>query len=407
MLNDIDELYETTNIKNYIEEIICKNHNLTIEYVYMWITHLLFKPYKPIGTMLNLYSKQQGTGKTLFCVLLKNLIGTKFWIEINGFEDLFKDFNANFMDKLIVVISEANKNDLRDTTYTRAKKDKLKSIMTQTEKNITFKGKDTITTDNLHNLIATTNNALTGLDNDDGQRRNVFIEVSDIKKGDFKYWNKLGDEVEDKVNYKYKQSYSLIYLYFYLKKHYLPTLNDFNFENIPVNDYSIEVKKEGARAEIKFWEILFNELDDEYEIVKSCLYENKPINNFSDLNCGLKTFKEMLKHNSKNVFGLYKNDLYNVYKKILKEELQFTTYTTSTIEFYKSINELNEKSININIEKDSNKYIKTGFTSKLWNGYEYYIIYDLNFFLNTLSSKHHLKFNRLQEETKQTFNFNL
>ena len=403
MLDNVDELYETTLIKDYIENLICNKNPEMIEYIYNWMTHLIFRPYKPTKILLNMYSEKEGTGKDTFGLLIEALLGDKYVVGYEGLEPLYNHFNADLIDKLFVVCSETSSKDLKDNEKANSKRDKLKNILTRKTLNITKKGQDTFKARNLLNFMGTTNNRIT-LNNDDGQRRFYFLEIPDTRKGDKEYWDKFyEEEIEtDVLDYTKKKSYSIIYLYFYLKKHYIHNLNKFNFEKIPENEYSKEVKRETIKPEIKFFEILFNEYNDKFESIIDCLTLNKDIDEFkfSDL----RTIEILIKNKQNKVKGLVRNDLYEIYEKILKEDMKFNL-TNNKEKFYNCIDknfvENNEKFIK------ENGNIKTGLITYTKSNYLFYRINDLNLFLTYLSNKYHLKFNRLQEETKPTFNFNL
>jgi len=147
---------------------------------------------------------------------VKLLIGEHYCFDTSNMDDIIGQFNSQLSGKLVVIGDEL-------IAYAGFRKsDAIKAMTTSKNINVTKKGVDTIQESSFHRYIFTTNNIETlRITNDD--RRILVLGVSDTKKGDFKYFRELKEEMSNPDNIKKVFEYLMNY-----------DLTGFDFRKAPV-----------------------------------------------------------------------------------------------------------------------------------------------------------------------------
>ena len=168
----------------HIKTIICDNNEVVYQYILNYITHLFQRPDEKIGIAILLQSKEHGTGKNRLTDFLMNCLGLHNVYKANKMEDVCASFNYHMQGKLLVVGDEI-------ANYASHKfADLLKALITEVTKAITPKGKDSYTIASFERYIFTSNNDF-AFRVEKGDRRLLPLRVSDKRKGDSDYFDKL------------------------------------------------------------------------------------------------------------------------------------------------------------------------------------------------------------------------
>ena len=175
-------------IKDHIEKIVCANDPALIKYFYNWNRYTFQYPEMPAGTALVLIG-EQGTGKGVIGKFLEWIWG-RHGEYISG-NRLTKNFNKLlegvcfvFADEVFCVGDKAAENT-------------LKTYITEEKINIEPKGRDTYVSDNFLKIFMCTNNEKAVPAGKDNRRYCVF-NVSNEKRGDTVYFDKLGAAIKCK-----------------------------------------------------------------------------------------------------------------------------------------------------------------------------------------------------------------
>ena len=178
------------------------NDTQTYEFFIEWISHIVKTPWKKTNTAIVLYSEVGGIGKNCItdglCELFKN-----YSAHIESIDDLTKNFNSHFTNKLFIYGDEINAN---------AKKiaDKLKQVITRPTQNLEKKGFNAIEINDYSNYIFTTNNEnCFKIEKED--RRYLMVRCPDVPLSkDFytKFYNFIKDEKEMNKLYNFFLNYN-------------------------------------------------------------------------------------------------------------------------------------------------------------------------------------------------------
>ena len=179
-------------ILSHLKEVLCSDDEIIYDYVLKWIAHIVQKPCDKAGIPVILMKSEQGSGKNLFWDFMGKVIGKKYIVTINDLNILTNKFNGRTEGKLLTLLNEIDNygGNFKDNN-------KLKSILTDVEQHIEPKGREAYKINNYSRSVMLTNNEWAAkISNDD--RRFVPMDVSDHKKDDFEYFNKICDSMNDR-----------------------------------------------------------------------------------------------------------------------------------------------------------------------------------------------------------------
>lgn len=175
---------DITFILNFLKDVLQDGY----EYILDWIAHIIQYRTRTERAPI-LYSNKQGVGKSTIPIFISALLGNKYSLFINKFDDIEKEFNSQFENKFFVTADEikAKSND----SY-----DRLKAVITTKKLSINRKGIDSYECDNLCNYMFTTNNYNpVKIDNED--RRIDIIQCRETAL-DQEIYKQFYKEIEDK-----------------------------------------------------------------------------------------------------------------------------------------------------------------------------------------------------------------
>ena len=175
-------------IGKFLLKVICDNNRELFEYLMKFLAHMWQKPEEKPGIMIVLLGGQ-GTGKgTLFNLL--QCIWSQTTLQVSAIEHVVGGFNAAMERNYIINMDEA--------LFSGDKKsmDRLKSMITEPTIAIEQKYQPRRTIKSLHRFFAASNHKHFGnIELDD--RRFVFLRVSEKRKDDHEYFEKLYTAIKD------------------------------------------------------------------------------------------------------------------------------------------------------------------------------------------------------------------
>jgi len=218
------ELGDCSLYWEHLKLVICSGKEAHYRYTRKWLSHLVQYPWI-IGSSIVLRGKQ-GTGKGTFVEPIGKLFGPHF-APLASLDKILGRFNSHLKNAVLIYADEAIWGGNRKEIGL------LKSLITEKKLFIEGKGKDGYWIDNYKHLIVSSNEDwAVHLDPDD--RRFFVLDVSDSRKEDLDYFNKIHQQLED-------GGYEAL-MYDLLNE----DLTDFDPRVMPENFSGFDMKLEGA-----------------------------------------------------------------------------------------------------------------------------------------------------------------
>ena len=175
-------------IYEFLHQIICNGDDSIFQYLYRFLAHALRHPSDKPGVVIVLLGGQ-GVGKGLFFKLLSRLWPTTS-LMVSDVKQVVGGFNAALESKYVVLMDEAIfKGDKASTEH-------LKSMVTEEQIVVEEKYQPRRSVRSIHRFFAASNaDHFSHVDRDD--RRFLFLRVSSAKQGDFEYFERLVEAIED------------------------------------------------------------------------------------------------------------------------------------------------------------------------------------------------------------------
>ncbi len=185
-----DELVQEhiKSIKKHFDDVITHGNSEHSGFFHHYLANILKRPWLKTQVAIFLYGAQ-GCGKgIIFEFFRRKILGDHCSSQTSKPEnDLFGRFANGAVNRVMIQVDEVK--SLHDHT------DQLKDLITNQTLNYEKKGKDTIVVSNLTNLILTSNNA-NALTVSPDDRRFALFQCSSVHKGDTRYFQELGAELE-------------------------------------------------------------------------------------------------------------------------------------------------------------------------------------------------------------------
>lgn len=170
-------------------KILCNHDENVYVYFIKWIAQMIQYPH--IKTIMPTFISGEGAGKgTLFKLFEKMLGSDKVFETTNPSRDIWGDFNGMMCNCFLVNLNELSKKDTMEADG------KIKGLITDNTLAINQKGIAQYKIKSYHRFIATTNKE-EPINTTNGDRRNLIIRSSDEKKGDYIYFEKIHNFLED------------------------------------------------------------------------------------------------------------------------------------------------------------------------------------------------------------------
>lgn len=213
---------------NLIKEVWANNDPILYDYTIKWFARKVQLPGKKIGVSIVAMSTLQGTGKnTVFEYITTHVLGKQYGVQIQGVDALFDRFNSQFEQTLIVCGDEiASGGSMWKNS------EKIKSLVTRPFQNIENKGFDVRKNcPDYNDFLIATNNSKYAIKVDPADRRFFCLELSNIRAGDYAYWNEFYS--------KYMNDDCGQHVFHYLANLDLST---FDPKNIPMTEWKRELR---------------------------------------------------------------------------------------------------------------------------------------------------------------------
>lgn len=196
---DPHEIVKNSFIFKHLENL-CGNDRDVINYVVMWLSRLIKKPYDITKTAL-IFKSTQGTGKDLFFDWFgRHILGNMYYHNEEKTELVFGRFNGIIQNKILVVLNEANGKDTFQVN------ENIKMAITRTHNTIERKGKEAFTnTNNIGYVFLTNNDNSLNISSED--RRFVAIKCNNIYANNAEYFKNIIDEMTSKSIDRYFYDY--------------------------------------------------------------------------------------------------------------------------------------------------------------------------------------------------------
>ena len=169
------------NIRKFLLHIFGSHYELGLDYL-----QLLYVEPKQKLPILLLISRQRNTGKTTFLKFLKAIFGVN--ATFNGNEDFKSQFNADWANKLLIMVDETFLNRKEEA-------ERLKNLSTATIYKAEAKGKDRVEVEFHGHFVLCSNNTLCPVLIEPGEIRYWVISVPALQSDDTLLMEKLTYEI--------------------------------------------------------------------------------------------------------------------------------------------------------------------------------------------------------------------
>ena len=168
-------------IRCFIHEILCDGSDVAFDYLLNYLAHMIQKPQQLPGAAIILQSEEEGTGKTTFIDLLRQMLGARYCCTTPDAEAFVGRHNDAAMNKILLHFEEAvAPND-------RALESKVKALITNEILTYNPKNIATISARNYARVFLTSNaKQVAHLPRHD--RRWLVLRVSPKHANDPKFW---------------------------------------------------------------------------------------------------------------------------------------------------------------------------------------------------------------------------
>jgi hypothetical protein len=207
------EIIKTSYISNdkIIERFLEYTNNLfnnveIVNYILAYFANRLQNPANRNNVCIILYG-EEGDGKNRFFDIFKNIVGKKYFTELESGKQLFNTHSCIEKEKLFICVNEARGKD----NYENA--DILKSRITTETLMVNPKGIQEFEIQNYCDYIMTTNNH-NAVNIQDKSRRFLLVETSSYYSRNSEFFNSFSDDIVDnkkalRVIYEYLMKYDV------------------------------------------------------------------------------------------------------------------------------------------------------------------------------------------------------
>lgn len=168
-------------IHHLIHEVICARNDQAADYLMNYLAHMVQKPMQLPGTAIILQSEEQGTGKSTFMDILRELLGERYCATTADASTMVGQFNNSAKEKVLLHFEEAvAPND-------RAVESKVKALITNKTMTYNAKGIAAVEARNCARVFMTSNaSQVAHIARHD--RRMFVLTVSPRFANDWDYW---------------------------------------------------------------------------------------------------------------------------------------------------------------------------------------------------------------------------
>jgi hypothetical protein len=170
-------------VLDHIQNNVADGDQAKSDFLLNWLADVLQNPTRKPGVCVVLRGRQ-GCGKTVVAAIARKLLGSRNVLTVNEKDRMLGRFNSPVMNKILLVGEEMLFAGDRSTT------DKLKHLITGQTLPVEFKFGDALEIESHHRLLLTSNHEQV-LQAAGEERRFVIYDVSDARRGNTDYFDKL------------------------------------------------------------------------------------------------------------------------------------------------------------------------------------------------------------------------
>ena len=174
--------------KQHLLDKVCCGNEKHFAWLMDWLAQLVQEPQTKMGSAVVLKSKEKGTGKSMVGVFLQGILG-EHALTVAHEQRIVGNFNAHMHKTIVLVAEEAF------WAGDKSKVGVIKSLITERDLAVEFKGKDTDSMPNFTRLLVTSNHERSvpvGID----ERRFFVLEVKNDRAKDRSYFDPIFKQME-------------------------------------------------------------------------------------------------------------------------------------------------------------------------------------------------------------------
>jgi len=176
------------------------NNKEVVDYILAYFANRFQNPAERNKVCIILYG-EEGDGKNRFFDIFKNIVGNKYYIELESGKQLFSTHSCIEKEKLFVCVNEARGKDNYENSEI------LKARITTDTLLVNPKGIQEFTIDNYCDYLMTTNNH-NAVNIHDKSRRYLFVETTSYYSRNSEFFNSFSNDIVEN-----KQALRVIYEY--------------------------------------------------------------------------------------------------------------------------------------------------------------------------------------------------
>ncbi len=231
-----------------------------VNYILSYFANRLQNPANRNNVCLILYG-EEGDGKNRFLDIFKNIIGKKYWTELESAKQLFSAHSCVEKEKLFICVNEARGKDNYENSEI------LKARITTETLLVNPKGIQEFEIDNFCDYVMTTNNH-NAINIHDKSRRFLFVETTSFFSRNSEFFNSFSKDIVDN-----KDALRVIYDYlinFDISK----IIPSGNFQNhIPITEIQKTIIRDNKdKIELFLMDLVSNEENDELKLKNGLLF---------------------------------------------------------------------------------------------------------------------------------------
>ena len=248
----IEESAEITCFHELINNL-CNDEENVINYILDYLAHMIQKPAEKSGKII-IFRGLEGVGKDSFHLLIEKILGKKYCLNTENFEDIFGKYNIAIKNKIFICLNETNSDDARKY------KDSLKAFATAEKTKYADKNVKAVEQHNYSRLFLFTNSA-TPVNLEMTSRRYVIIKTGWQLLNDTQFWNNFYKNINDENFIKS--------VYDYLMNR---DISNFKINNTPVTEEYKLIKENSVHPVIEYLKEICNnnEINSNYEYDSIC-----------------------------------------------------------------------------------------------------------------------------------------
>ena len=237
------------------------NNEEVVNYIIAYFANRIQNPAVRNMVCIILYG-EEGDGKNRLFDIFKNIVGDKYYTELENAKQMFGTHSCIEKEKLFICVNEAKGKDNYENSET------LKARITTDRLIVNPKGIQEFKIDNFCDYIMTTNNA-NAVNLHDKSRRYLYVETTSYYSRNSEFFNDLSNDIVDNPK-------ALRVIYEYLKKFDIRSVVPTgNFQNhIPETEIQKVIIKNNRDKLLYFLEDLINDektiFKNEEVVFKNC-----------------------------------------------------------------------------------------------------------------------------------------